>query len=273
MDKIKIENLEVFANHGVFPEETRLGQKFLINATLYTELREAGLEDDLTKSVHYGEVSSYITDFMKDHTYKLIEAAAEQLAMELFFVFPGLKRLVLEIKKPWAPIGLPLESVSVEIDRSRHNVYLSFGSNMGDREEYIKKGIKALNQIRGCEVKRVSSLIETEPYGGVEQEKFLNGCLELETLLTPQELLERLHEIEAEAGRKREVRWGPRTLDMDILFYDKEEVDTEELIIPHVDMENRFFVLKPLAELIPNFRHPILKKTVMQLLEGLKNTL
>lgn len=271
MDKIKIENLEVFANHGVFPEETKLGQKFLVSAVLYTDIREAGLKDDLTKSIHYGEVSTYITDFMKNNTYQLIEAAAEQLAMALLLEFSGLKRIVLEIKKPWAPIGLPLESVSVQIDRSRHTVYLSFGSNMGDRRAYIEEGIAALGRIKGCEIKRISELLETKPYGNVEQEDFLNGCLELETILTPLELLEELHKIEYAAGRNRTVRWGPRTLDMDILFYDKEEIETEELVIPHVDMENRFFVLKPLSELVPNLRHPILKKTVRQMLEELED--
>ena len=100
---------------------------------------------------------------------------------------------------------------------------------------------------------------------GVEQEDFLNGCLELETLLTPQELLEELHRIEQEAGRERKIHWGPRTLDLDILFYDKELIETEDLIIPHVDLENRYFVLKPLAEIAPNFRHPM-----TQMLEAVK---
>ncbi len=116
----------------------------------------------------------------------------------------------------------------------------------------------------------MSELLVTKPYGGVEQEDFLNGCLELETLLTPQELLEELHRIEQEAGRERKIHWGPRTLDLDILFYDKELIETEDLIIPHVDLENRYFVLKPLAEIAPNFRHPILKKTVTQMLEAVK---
>ena len=254
MDKIKIQNLEVFANHGVFLEETKLGQKFLVSAVLYTDTRAAGMTDDLTKSIHYGEVSHFITDFMKKNTYQLIESAAEQLAQAMLLTIPNLKKVLLEIKKPWAPIGLPLESVSVEIERGWHEVYLSFGSNMGDREAYIKIALDALEHIRGCRLRQVSELLVTKPYGGVEQEDFLNGCLELETLLTPQ----------------RKIHWGPRTLDLDILFYDKELIETEDLIIPHVDLENRYFVLKPLAEIAPNFRHPILKKTVTQMLEAVK---
>ena len=142
--------------------------------------------------------------------------------------------------------------------------------SMGDREAYIKTALDALEHIPGCRLQQVSELLVTKPYGGVEQEDFLNGCLELETLLTPQELLEELHRIEQEAGRERKIHWGPRTLDLDILFYDKELIETEDLIIPHVDLENRYFVLKPLAEIAPNFRHPILKKTVTQMLEAVK---
>ena len=92
-----------------------------------------------------------------------------------------------------------------------------------------------------------------------------NGCLYLETLMEQEELLEVLHQIETEADRKRIVRWGPRTLDMDIIFFDKLIYESENLIIPHVDMQNRMFVLEPLAELCPNYRHPILGKTVTQL--------
>ena len=112
---------------------------------------------------------------------------------------------------------------------------------------------------------KVSNLITTKPYGPVEQEDFLNGCLKLETLLDAEELLVFLHQIEAEANRKRIVRWGPRTLDMDIVFFDKLVYESDDLIIPHVDMHNRTFVLEPLMELCPNYRHPIYKKTVTQM--------
>ncbi|MBQ6095986.1 MAG: 2-amino-4-hydroxy-6-hydroxymethyldihydropteridine diphosphokinase, partial [Lachnospiraceae bacterium] len=115
-----------------------------------------------------------------------------------------------------------------------------------------------------------STFLETKPYGGVEQDDFLNAALALETLLSPKELLELLHDIERDAGRTREVHWGPRTLDMDILFYDKLVYEDEELILPHIDLQNREFVLKPMCELAPFLRHPVLGKTMQELLDELK---
>ena len=270
MDKINICGLEVFANHGVFPEENALGQKFVINAVLFTDTRKAGKTDELEHSSNYGEVCHFITDFMTQHTYKLIEKVAESLAEEILLQFPLIKKVELEIQKPWAPIGLPLDYVSVEIERGWHTVYLSIGSNMGDKKAYLDFGIAGLEKAHGIRNVSISDYIETEPYGGVEQDAFINGAVALETILTPEELLDLLHEIEAEAGRERLVHWGPRTLDLDILFYDDLVMDSAELIIPHIDMQNRNFVLEPLAQLCPGKVHPVLGQTVKGLLDALK---
>jgi len=269
MDEIRIDNLEVYAYHGVFPEENEKGQPFFVNAVLYTDTRAAGIQDELTLSTHYGEVSHFITRWMQEHTYKLIETVAENVAREILLQYPLVKALDLEIRKPEAPIGLPFESVSVKIHRGWHTAYLSVGSNMGEKEQYIAGAIEALRQHPQITVEKVSKLLVTKPYGGVEQEDFVNGALEIRTLLTARELLDELHRIEAAADRKRLVHWGPRTLDLDIVFFDKLVYESDDLIIPHVDMENRYFVLKPLSELAPNYRHPILQKTVSQLLQAL----
>ena len=269
MDKIEIKNLEIFANHGVFPEENILGQKFVISATLYTDTRKAGLTDELTASIHYGEVSHMITKFTKEHTYKLLETLAENLCQMLLQELPLLKMITLRVEKPWAPVGLPLETVAVEITRGWHTVYVAFGSNLGDKKKFLDDGIQGLRTTPSCEVEAVSEYLVTEPYGGVEQDEFLNGVLKLRTLLTPEELLDRLHELEAAANRERIIHWGPRTLDLDILFYDNEIIDTPDLHIPHIDMENRDFVLKPMDEIAPYYRHPVLNKTIHQLLNEL----
>ena len=269
MDKIEIKKLEIFANHGVFPEENVLGQKFVISATLYTDTRKAGLTDELTASIHYGEVSHMITKFTKEHTYKLLETLAENLCQMLLQELPLLKMITLRIEKPWAPVALPLETVAVEITRRWHTAYVAFGSNLGDKKKFLDDGIQGLRTTPSCEVEAVSEYLVTEPYGGVEQDEFLNGVLKLRTLLTPEELLDRLHELEAAANRERIIHWGPRTLDLDILFYDNEIIDTPDLHIPHIDMENRDFVLKPMDEIAPYYRHPVLNKTIHQLLNEL----
>lgn len=265
MDKIHIKNLEVFAKHGVFPEENRLGQKFVVSAELFLDTRRAGMADELEQSVNYGEVGQTITRYLTENTWKLIEAAAEHLAEKLLMEYPLLRGVHLEIKKPWAPVGLPLETVSVEIERHWHTAYVALGSNMGDKRAYLDEAAEKIGKIPGCRVKKVSDWIVTAPYGVTEQDEFLNGALEMETLLSPQELLKKLHSIEAEAHRERILRWGPRTLDLDILFYDSQVIDTEELHIPHIDMQNRLFVLEPMNQIAPWVRHPVLNKTIAQL--------
>ena len=273
LDEIRIEDLEVFANHGVFPEENVLGQKFLVSAVLYTDTRRAGRTDDLTASIHYGEVCAFIDRYLREHTFKLLERAAESLAEELLLNTQNLRKVRIEIKKPWAPVGLPLKTVSVSIEREWHDVVIALGSNMGDRESYLSGAVEKLNAVRGCHVKKVSDFIETLPYGVTDQADFLNGCLEMETLMYPHELLDELHRIEKEAGRERIIRWGPRTLDLDIIFYDDMILQDDDLCIPHVEMHKREFVLKPLCGIAPYKRHPVTGKTVKEMLEEVNSGL
>lgn len=264
-DKILINGLEVFGNHGVFEEENVLGQKFIVSAELRTRTRKAGETDELLHTIHYAEVCHTIEEFMQTHTFRLIEAAAEQLARELLTTYEGLESLLLEIKKPWAPIGLPLKYVSIQIERGWHTVYLSLGSNMGDKQMYLEDAVSTLEADPCCRVIQVTDWMETAPYGGVEQDDFLNGCMELRTIYDPDKLLEVLHEIEDAAGRERKIHWGPRTLDLDILLYDDLVIDTKELIIPHVDLHNRDFVLAPMTQIAGWRRHPLFHKTMKEL--------
>ncbi len=269
-DEIRIEGLEVYAYHGVYPEEREKGQRFQVDAVLYGDTRRAGLEDELALSVDYGQVCLFIDKWMKEKPCKLLEAVAERLSEAILLKYDLISALDLEIRKPNAPIPLPFGCVSVRVHRGWHRAYLGIGSNLGDRESYVNGAMQALRTHDKIRLTRVSELLETAPYGGVEQDDFLNGALEIETLLSPEELLDALHEIENEAGRKRTLRWGPRTLDLDILFYDRLVYESDRLVIPHPDLENRTFVLRPLSTLAPGYRHPVLEKSVKHLLQNLE---
>ena len=147
---------------------------------------------------------------------------------------------------------------------------LAIGSNMGDRKGYLDRAVEELGR-RAGEVLAVSDLIETKAYGVTDQADFLNGALLLETELSPGDLLEVIHEIEADLDRVRTIRWGPRTVDIDIIFYGDRIVDEEELHIPHVDCYNRRFVLEPAARIAPDYVDPRTGKRVEELLAELEN--
>lgn len=134
--------------------------------------------------------------------------------------------------------------------------YLSIGSNIGDRLETFQSAIQLLDRNDKIRLEDVSSIYETDPVGYTDQACFLNAVIKITTSLNPEELLQTCLFIESELGRKREIRWGPRTLDLDILLYNQENIETESLIVPHPRMQERAFVIIPLMELDPNIKLP-----------------
>jgi dihydroneopterin aldolase/2-amino-4-hydroxy-6-hydroxymethyldihydropteridine diphosphokinase len=270
-DEIRIENLECFAYHGVYPEENKKGQHFYVNATLYTDISKAACHDDLKRTTNYGEVARFINDFMAKDVYKLIETVAEKMAAEILLAFPFVHKLDLEIRKPNAPINLNFTSVSVKITRGWQRVYIATGSNLGDCEKLIGNAVAAISAHPQIREVRASKLFRSTPYGMTGQPDFVNGAATFLTLLAPIALLDFLQTLEKRAGRekKQSVRWAARTLDLDILLYENWVIAEDDLIIPHPDLHNRDFVLLPLISLNKHLNHPTLNRGMSQLLDDL----
>jgi len=150
---------------------------------------------------------------------------------------------------------------------SNNITYLGLGSNVGDRMSFLTQAISRL--AREGIVRKISSVHETPPWGKTDQPAFLNACVEFQTSQSPEDLLELLKQIETELGRKEHERWGPREIDIDVLFYGDEQISSQRLTIPHPLLHERAFVLVPLAEIAPDFVHPVLKKNIKELLASL----
>ena len=150
--------------------------------------------------------------------------------------------------------------------------YIGFGSNIDNRENFIIEALTRLSVLEGIQLKSISGLYETEPVGYIDQNDFLNGVVCVETTKTPAELLAACLQVEEKLGRMRTFRWGPRTIDLDILLFDDLVQQIIELTIPHRELANRRFVLEPLAEIAPEVVVPIYELTVRQLLSKTKDT-
>jgi len=257
--------MKVFAYHGVLEEEKKNGQDFYLNAKVYVDMRKAGISDKLEDTINYDLVCTYLAEVFAERVFDTIEAAAEYTLQEIIVNFPSIEAMELEVRKPHAPLTYVPEDISVTIYREWHTVYLSFGSNVGNPTGHINEAISILKNPYAIRNVKRSDLFVTKPYGPVEQNDFVNGCLEMETYMDPEELVEYIHEIEDYFERDRSIHWGPRPIDLDIVFFDEYIYNSNTLTIPHADMENRMFVLEPLSQLCPGRRHPVWGKTVAQL--------
>lgn len=154
---------------------------------------------------------------------------------------------------------------------AQETVWIGIGSNVGDREAHHRLAIERLSQVKGLRFLQSSPLYETEPVtlGGEEQVWYLNAVIKVETVLSPQDLLQVLKDIEKTLGRQETARWASRPIDLDILFYGDHIIQDERLMIPHPQTQDRRFVLAPLLDLCPDLRHPVLKKTIRVLYQEL----
>jgi len=151
----------------------------------------------------------------------------------------------------------------------KNQAYIALGSNMGDRERYLIEAIKKIHQQSNIEVVNISSIYETDPVGYTDQDQFLNMVIYVNTDLTAFQLLSTLQEIERQLNRKREIKWGPRTLDLDILLFNHENIEAEQLIVPHPRMHERAFVLIPLYELNQEVSIPNVDESILTIIDQL----
>lgn len=256
MNEVKIRGLEITACHGVHDYEKTAPQRFIFDADIETDFYNAALCDDLNGTVNYSAVCNLIAEITKNNTFNLIEKLAYECAFAVAEKY-SVKRVKLTVWKPDAPVKHKFANVGVTVEISANTVYLSLGSSLGDRKEYLDEALKKLDETRGVKVKKVSSYINTEPVGGVAENEFLNCAAEIETYLSPRNLLDEIHRIEAECGRVRKKHWEDRTLDIDIIFFGREIIAEDDLVIPHPEYASRAFVKEPLKEIAPEFVCPL----------------
>ena len=254
-DRIVVEGIRGTGYHGVFEHERRDGQQFLVDVAIELDLRRPGRSDDLVDTVNYGEVTAQVLARIEGEPFDLIEALAEIIAADVLS-HDGVDAVDVVVHKPQALVGVPVTDVRVEIRRERGTrVVIALGSNMGDRVGTLSDAVEQLAEVPRLALTAVSGLIESDPFGGPDQPAYLNGVVLASFAGSPATLLRALHAIEHRNGRTREIRWGARTLDLDLVQFgvpgsDRERLsDSPALLLPHPRAHERNFVLRPWLQL------------------------
>ena len=254
-DFISVTGIRGFGHHGVLAHESELGQEFSVDVTLGTDVGPAARSDDLADTVNYGEVAATVHALITSERYALIETLADRIAATLV-EFAGVRDVTVAVHKPHAPMPVGVGDVVVQrFRRAPARVVLGLGANLGDRAQALQGAVNALGAHNAIDVAAVSPIFATAPVGGPEQPDYLNAVAIVRTTLSPHEMLRECHQIEAAAGRERVIRWGPRTLDLDLLEFDGRRMDDPELTLPHPRAAQRAFVLAPWAAVAPD-DHP-----------------
>lgn len=269
MDKISLKSLKFFAYHGVFEQEKIDGQYFSVDCDIFLDTSICNYK--LENTVHYGKLANDIVDFCTSKKFELLETLANKVCDYLLLKYKLIKKIIFTIHKPNAPINEDFEDVSLTVERAWNTCYLALGSNLGDRESYLNMVSDEISKSEKIIEIKKSSFIETEPYGVLDQPKFLNAVIKISTIYTPFQLLDFTQNLEKIAKREKLRHWGERTLDVDILFYEDKIIFDDLLIIPHPEIHSRNFVLQPFCEIDPYFIHPIKRKTIQELLFELDN--
>ena len=246
-DRIILSGLRAYGFHGVFPEERRDGQEFVVDAELEIDMDAAAASDDLTDTADYGALAARLHDVVTGPPLDLIETLAVRLA-RVCLGDPRVEAATVTVHKPSAPIPLTFEDVAVRVRRLRVPAVLSLGSNLGDRLAHLQAGLDVL--ARQLAVVAVSPVYETAPVGGPEQGPFLNAVVSV-TVADAESALTAAHLAEQSERRERAVRFGPRTLDVDVISVAGVQSEDPRLTLPHPRAHERAFVLAPWADLDP----------------------
>jgi len=259
-DHIAVQGISAHGRHGVLEWEKQLGQRFVVDLDLEVDLSRAGGSDDLAHTVNYAEVAADVVGILAGEPLDLIEAVAQRIA-DAALRYPLVEAVDVTVHKPEAPVGVPFTDVSVHIRRPRDvPVVVAMGANLGDAGSTLAAAVAALARVDGVRVDRVSPLFETDPVGGPDQPVYLNAVLLAHTRLAPHRLLAALHQVEADHGRVRDIRWGARTLDLDLVQYGDPTTGGDvvsgdpDLALPHPRAHERAFVLAPWAAVDPEAR-------------------
>jgi dihydroneopterin aldolase/2-amino-4-hydroxy-6-hydroxymethyldihydropteridine diphosphokinase len=254
-DQIVLQGISAKGYHGVLDFEKRDGQTFVVDVTMAADLSAAGASDDLADTVNYAEVAGDVVAIIEGEPLDLIEALASRIA-DRVLARPLVEAVEVVVHKPEAPVGHPFTDVQVRVFRERQTpVVIAMGSNIGDSVETLHDAAVALYGL--IDLDEVSALVETDPVGGPDQPAYLNAVVTGTTHLAPVNLLAGLHDIEAAHGRTRDVRGGPRTLDLDLIQYGDPVFDTDvrlespTLTLPHPRAHERAFVLVPWLQAEP----------------------
>lgn len=250
MDKISIVKMEFEGHTGCFDFEKNDGQKFIVSLDLFLDRIKGCYSDDLADTVDYSKIYDIAKAVVNGDKGNLIESLAQKISDAVLGSDERIEKVIVTVSKPEAPVKGIFETMEVTIERRRKEfVILSLGSNLGDREANISAAEEALKALPGVEGYRCSSIYETEPVGLEEQPYFLNTCVGFYTDIGPFELLDRIHVIENDLLRTRDIHWGPRTIDIDIIFYGDRVIMKPELTVPHPRWHLRSFVTVPLREI------------------------
>lgn len=250
LDRIVLRGLVARGNHGVYEHERRDGQTFRIDVVAHLDLSRAGRSDDLAETVDYGVLAADVVAAVERDPVDLIEVVAERVAA-IVLANAAVRAVDVTVHKPEAPLTVAFSDVEVVIHRTWTPVVVALGANLGDREATLRDAVAELAAHRLVRLLAASPIVETPALkpDGVDDSApaYLNAVVELSTALPPQALLAELQRIEAAHGRTREVRWGDRTLDLDLIAYGDERFEEPGLTVPHPRAAERAFVLAPWA--------------------------